>query len=71
MLRDRGAFPYERDLQEFFEKYLRTQIDVEFLASECSTGERHSRRIDTLGIDRAGRPVVVEYRRRRDENVIN
>ena len=70
-LPDRGAFPYERELQEFFEKYLRTLIDVEFLASEYSTGERHRRRIDTLGIDGSGRPVVVEYKRRRDENVIN
>ena len=70
-LPDRGAFPYERDLQEFFEKHLRTLTGVEFPASEYSTGERHSRRIDTLGIDRSGRPVVVEYKRRRDENVIN
>ena len=70
-LPDRGAFPYERELQEFFEMHLRTLIGVEFLASEYSTGERHSRRIDTLGIDGAGRPVVVEYKRRRDENVIN
>ncbi len=68
---DRGAFPYKRELQEFFEKHLRTLIGVEFLASEYSTGERHSRPIDTLGIDGAGRPVVVEYKRRRDENVIN
>ena len=70
-LPDRGAFPYERGLQEFFEKHLRTLTGVEFLGSEYSTGERHSRRIDTLGIDGAGRPVVVEYKRRQDENVIN
>ncbi len=70
-LPDRGPFPYERGLQEFFEKHLRTLTGVEFLDSEYSTGERHSRRIDTLGIDGAGRPVVVEYKRRQDENVIN
>lgn len=70
-LPDRGAFPYERDLQDFFEKHLRTLIGVEFLASEHPTGERHNRRIDTLGIDGAGRPVVIEYKRRQDENVIN
>ena len=44
---------------------------VEFLASEHPTGPRHGRRIDTLGIDGAGRPVVVEYKRRQDQNVIN
>ena len=49
---------------------MRTLIGVEYLASDYSTGERHSRRIDTLGIDVAGRPVVVEYKRYRDENVI-
>ena len=70
-LPDKGSFPYERGLQEFFEKHLRTLTGVEFLASEYSTGQRHGRRIDTLGIDSAGRPVVIEYKRRRDENVIN
>ena len=70
-LPDNGSFPYERGLQEFFEKHLRTLTGVEFLVSEYSTGQRHGRRIDTLGIDGAGRPVVIEYKRRRDENVIN
>ena len=70
-LPDGGSFPYEGGLQEFFEKYLRTLTGVDFLASEYSTGQRHGRRIDTLGIDGAGRPVLIEYRRRQDENVIN
>ena len=70
-LPDRGPFRYERELQEFFEKHLRTLTGVEFLASEHPTGPRHGRRIDTLGIDGAGRPVVVEYKRRQDQNVIN
>ena len=69
-LPDRGPFRYERELQKFFEKYLHTLTGVEFLASEYPTGPRHRRRIDTLGIDGAGRPVVVEYKRRQDENVI-
>ena len=68
---ERGAFSNERDLQAFFEKHLRTLTGVEFLASEYVTGKRHSHRIDTLGIDGAGRPVVVEYKRRWDENAIN
>ena len=70
-LPDGGSFPYERGLQGYFEKYLRTLTGVDFLASEYSTGQRHGRRIDTLGIDGAGRPVVIEYKRRQDENVIN
>lgn len=70
-LPDRGPYPYERDLQRFFEKHLHTLTGVEFLASEHPTGPRHGRRIDTLGIDRAGRPVVVEYKRGQNQNVIN
>ena len=70
-LPDGGGFPYERELQEFFERHLRTLTGIDFLDSEYSTGQRHSRRIDTLGIDGAGRPVVIEYKRRQDENVIN
>ena len=70
-LPDRGPFRYERELQEFFEKHLHTLTRVKFLASEHPTGPRHGRRIDTLGIDGAGRPVVVEYKRRQDQNVIN
>ena len=70
-LPDRGPFRYESELQEFFEKHLHTLTGVVFLASEYPTGRRHGRRIDTLGIDGAGRPVVVEYKRRQDQNVIN
>ena len=70
-LPDRETFRYERNLQEFFEKHLPTLTGVEFLASEYWTGKRHGGRIDTLGIDGAGRPVVIEYKRRLDENVIN
>ena len=70
-LPDKGPFRYERELQEFFEQHLYTLTGVEFLDSEYSTGQRHGRRIDTLGIDGAGRPVVVEYKRRQDQNVIN
>ena len=70
-LPDQGPFRYERELQEFFEKHLHTLTGVEFLASEHPTGPRHGRRIDTLGIDGAGRPVVIEYKRRTDQNVIN
>ena len=66
-----GGFRYERGLQEFFEKHLRTLTGVDFLDSEYSTGQRHGRRIDTLGIDGAGRPVVIVYKRHQDENVIN
>src|SRR4051794_230882 len=44
---------------------------VRFLASEYSTGARHGGRVDSLGIDENGSPVIFEYKRSRDENVIN
>lgn len=64
-------FSKERGLQELFEAHLRSLTGIDFLASEYSTGKLHQRRIDTLGIDAGGRPVVIEYKRSRDQNVIN
>ena len=62
---------YERDLQDIFQKHLHALTGIDFLAAEYSTGQRHRRRMDSLGIDEAGCPVVIEYKRHRDENVIN
>lgn len=42
-----------------------------FLASEFSTGHRHGGRIDSLGIDENNSPVIFEYKRATNENVIN
>lgn len=64
-------FAKERGLQDLFEAHLRSLTGIDFLASEYSTGQRHQRRIDTLGIDAGGCPVVIEYKRFRDQNVIN
>jgi predicted transport protein len=44
---------------------------VRFLATEYSTGKTHGGRIDTLGIDENGCPVIIEYKRAMNENVIN
>ncbi|MCE2488494.1 MAG: DUF91 domain-containing protein, partial [Anaerolineae bacterium] len=37
----------------------------------CEDEPLHRGYIDTLGLDEYGSPVVIEYKRRRDENVIN
>ncbi|MFY1643671.1 DUF5655 domain-containing protein, partial [Methanoculleus bourgensis] len=42
-----------------------------FLEREYSTGKTHGGRIDTLGIDENGFPVIIEYKRAINENVIN
>lgn len=61
----------EKSLQTLMEKNLETLLGVRFLASEYSTGAKHKGRIDTLGIDENGCPVIIEYKRATNENVIN
>lgn len=61
----------EKSLQTLIEKHLDALLGVRFLASEYSTGKTHGGRIDTLGIDENGYPVIVEYKRALNENVIN
>ncbi|MEL7665567.1 DUF5655 domain-containing protein [Methanosarcina mazei] len=46
-------------------------LGIKFLASEYSTGKTHRGRIDTLGIDENNSPVIIEYKRAINENVIN
>ncbi|CAN5405504.1 hypothetical protein BH23BAC3_BH23BAC3_25140 [soil metagenome] len=61
----------EKSLQEQIEANLETYLGVRFLASEYPTGINHGGRIDTLGIDENGSPVIIEYKRTMNENVIN
>jgi predicted transport protein len=61
----------EKSLQTLFENNLDALLAVRFLASEYSTGPVHGGRIDTLGIDEDGSPVIIEYKRAVNDNVIN
>lgn len=61
----------EKSLQELMESHLDAFLGVHCLASEYSTGKTHGGRIDTLGIDENGCPVIIEYKRALNENVIN
>src|SRR5712691_7410338 len=61
----------EKSLQNLIERHLEVFLGVRFLATEYSTGKTHGGRIDTLGIDENGSPVIVEYKRATNENVIN
>ena len=61
----------EKSLQTLFEANLPALLGVHFLATEHSTGRTHSGRIDTLGIDENGCPVIIEYKRAVSENVVN
>jgi hypothetical protein len=55
-------------VQTFFEKNLESLLGVRFLASEFVTSNG---RIDTLGLDENGSPVILEYKRASNENVVN
>ena len=61
----------EKSLQRQIEQHLEALMGVKFLATEHSTGAKHGGRIDTLGIDENGCPVIIEYKRSLNENVIN
>jgi predicted transport protein len=58
----------EKSVQTFFEKNLEALLGVRFLASEFTT--TNGGRIDTLGLDENGCPVILEYKRALNENVI-
>jgi predicted transport protein len=63
--------PLEKTLQTLIESQMETFLGVRFLASEYATGKTHRGRIDSLGLDENGCPVIIEYKRHSTENVIN
>jgi len=65
------AVALEKSLQSLIELNLDAFLGIRFLSSEHSTGPKHGGRIDTLGIDENGSPVIIEYKRAMNENVIN
>lgn len=66
-----AAVQVEKSLQNLFEANLEALLGIRFLATEHSTGAVHGGRIDTLGLDEDNSPVIVEYKRSVNENVIN
>jgi predicted transport protein len=61
----------EKSLQVLLEKHMEIFLGVRYLESEYRTGKTHAGRIDTLGIDENNCPVIIEYKRALNENVIN
>src|SRR5579862_9918633 len=53
------------------EQHLESFLGVRFLATEYVTGKAHGGRIDTLGLDDNNCPVIIEYKRALNENVIS
>ncbi|WP_456695513.1 DUF5655 domain-containing protein [Aeromicrobium sp. P5_D10] len=68
---ERSASKLEKDLQKVIETNMELMFGVRLLASEFSTGPVHGGRMDSIGIDDAGTPVIFEYKRTIGENVMN
>ena len=65
------ATALEKSLQNLIEQNLEVMLNIRLLGSEYSTGPKHGGRIDTLGIDENASPVIIEYKRATNQNVIN
>ena len=63
-----SAVELEKKLQTLIEKNMEKFFNVRFLASEYPIPEG---RMDSLGIDENDAPVIFEYKRSKDENVMN
>lgn len=59
----------ERELQRLIEANLPEALGLQFLESEYATTT--GGRIDTLAVDEGGSPVIIEYKRNRNDAVIN
>ncbi|WP_206453184.1 DUF5655 domain-containing protein [Aurantimonas marina] len=64
-----SAVALEKSLQLLIERNMDAFLGVRFLASEFMT--TNGGRMDSLGIDENGSPVIIEYKRASNENVIN
>ncbi|MFH8293651.1 DUF5655 domain-containing protein [Streptomyces sp. NPDC018059] len=61
----------EADVQDLVEAHMEAMLGVTFLASEYVIDCVDGGRIDSLGLDENGAPVIVEYKRGTDAGVIN
>ena len=58
----------EKNLQKLIEENLLEVLDLRFLDTEYVT--TFGGRIDTLAVDSEGAPVIIEYKRNKNDNVI-
>lgn len=64
-----SAIDKEKRLQKIVEDNLMEVLEMHFLETEYTT--TFGGRIDTLAVDRNGAPVIIEYKRGKNDNVIN
>ena len=61
----------EKSFQALIERHLEDFLHIRFIKTEHETSKQHGGRIDTLGLDENNSPVIIEYKRSTNENVIN
>ena len=61
-------FKLEKDLQKLVEDNLETIFNCRLIATELSTGNIHSGRIDSLAISEDNNPVIIEYKKVASKN---
>ncbi|WP_193509053.1 DUF5655 domain-containing protein [Cryobacterium sp. BB736] len=66
-----STFSIEKKLQTAIEQNMEALFGIRLLSSEYSTGAKHAGRVDSLGLDENSAPVIFEYKRSRDENVMS
>jgi len=66
-----SEFKLEKDLQRLVEENIETIFNCRFIATEFSTGNIHSGRIDSLAISEDNNPVIIEYKKVASSDLIN
>ena len=66
-----SEFKLEKDLQKLVEENVETIFSCRFIATEFSTGNIHSGRIDSLAISEDNNPVIIEYKKVASSDLIN
>ncbi len=66
-----SEFKLEKDLQRLIEENLETIFNCRLIATEFSTGNIHSGRIDSLAISEDFNPVIIEYKKVASSDLIN
>lgn len=66
-----SEFKLEKDLQKIIEANLQTIFNCKLIATEFSTGNLHSGRIDTLALSEDNNPVIIEYKKVASSELIN
>jgi len=66
-----SEFKLEKDLQRKIEENIETVFNCRLIATEFSTGNIHSGRIDSLAISEDLNPVIIEYKKVASSDLIN